>query len=140
MSIQFEIPGPPVAKGRARAFVRGGKVGHFTPKKTEAYESSVRLFAAQAMAGAAPMDGPIELTVIAFLPIPPSWPKKKQADALAGSLRPTGRPDLDNIVKAVKDGMNGIVWRDDSQVVDLAAGKRYSDRPRVDVVARVSTQ
>ena len=63
--------------------------------------------------------------------IPSSWSKKKQAAAEAGEVRPTGRPDLDNIVKLYADAFNGVVWRDDSQVVRVVSEKRYSDRPGV---------
>ena len=46
-------------------------------------------------------------------------------------MRPTGRPDLDNIVKLYADAFNSVVWRDDSQVVRVVSEKRYSDRPGV---------
>ena len=42
---------------------------------------------------------------------------------------PTGRPDLDNLIKALTDACNGIVWRDDAQIVRLMAEKRYSEQP-----------
>ena len=61
--------------------------------------------------------------------IPVSWTKAKRADALAGLVMPTGRPDLDNLVKALTDACNGIVWRDDAQIVRLMAEKRYGEQP-----------
>ena len=41
------------------------------------------------------------------------------------------RPDADNIGKAVTDGCNGIVWRDDSLIVDWRVTKTYALDPRV---------
>jgi Holliday junction resolvase RusA-like endonuclease len=136
--ITFTIPGDPVAKGRARSFVRNGHVAHYTPEKTARYENLVKLAAAQAMdlASSEMIEGAVSLTVRAFFSIPQSWSLKKQRAAALGGVWKTQRPDLDNVVKAVKDGSNKAVWRDDSQVVDLHASKRYGD-PRVEVEVRV---
>ena len=68
--ITFTIPGEPVAKGRARAFVRAGRVAHYTPDKTERYEARVATFAQQAMAGAKPFGGAVALSVVARFSIP----------------------------------------------------------------------
>lgn len=132
--IEFTIPGEPVAKGRARAFVRNGHVAHYTPDKTARYENLVKLAAQQAMAGREPHEGPLRLIVRAYLGVGMSWSKRRRAAALEGLERPTKRPDLDNIVKAIKDGANGVAWRDDSQVVRLVAEKAWSDLPRVEVL------
>ena len=51
-----------------------------------------------------------------------------------GLLRPTTKPDIDNVIKAVLDGLNGVAYADDSQVVALSASKCYSDDPRVVVI------
>lgn len=130
-TIQFTIPGEPVAKGRARAFVRNGHIAHHTPDKTARYENLVKLAAQEAMHGKPPCEGPVKLTVCAYMGIGTSWSKKRQAAALEGRERPTKKPDVDNIVKAIKDGLNGVAWRDDSQVVRLVADKHWSDTPRV---------
>ena len=130
--IAFTIPGEPVAKGRARAFVRAGRVSHYTPDKTENYEARVAIFARQAMAGALPLAGAVSLSVVARFSIPASWSKKRKQAAAEGREHVTKRPDLDNVLKAIKDGMNGIAWVDDCQVVVLReCRKGYSDTPRV---------
>lgn len=130
--ITFEIPGDPVAKARPRAAMVGGHARLYTPAKTEKYEARVAVFGQQAMAGRLPMDGAVALSVTALFPIPPSWPKKRQAAARAGTELHTKKPDLDNVIKAIKDGLNGIVWGDDSQVAVLReCRKAYSDTPRV---------
>lgn len=135
--LTFEIPGEPVAKGRPRTAIvrsKAGKIGtrHYTPEKTEKYEARVAVFAQQAMAGRPVIDGPVALSVTALFPIPPSWSKKRQAAARAGAEQHTKKPDLDNVIKAIKDGLNGVAWKDDSQVCVLReCRKGYSDTPRV---------
>ncbi len=131
-TIKFIIPGEPVAKGRARSFVRNGRIAHYTPAKTARYESLVRLVAQQAMSEKLPVEGAVNLTIRAFLTIPTSWSLKKQQAAAIGAIAHTKRPDLDNIVKAIKDGANGVTWEDDSQVIDVRASKQYGT-PRVEV-------
>jgi Holliday junction resolvase RusA-like endonuclease len=132
-SLHLWVPGATVSKGRPRATARGGKVRTFTPAKTRNYENLVKLEAGRMMAGVALFEGPIRLHVTANLQIPASWSKKKQASALDGSLLPTSRPDVDNYAKAVLDALNEVVFRDDSQVVQLIAGKRYSERPGLSI-------
>ncbi len=134
--IAFTIPGEPQGKGRARAAMRkknggGTYIAQITPDKTVAYEGLIAHAAQQAMAGAAPLDCPCAVQVSITVTVPASWSKKKQAAALLGEVLPTKKPDADNVVKAVFDGMNGVVWRDDVQAVDLAVRKRYGATPGV---------
>jgi Holliday junction resolvase RusA-like endonuclease len=104
--------------------------GHaFTPAATRKYESHLRLAAQEAMAGRAPLDGPVKVRVVAAFPVPASWSRRKRADALAGIIRPTVKPDADNLIKCVGDGLNAVIWRDDSQIVTASIAKIYSDRP-----------
>lgn len=137
-AIKFTVPGEPVAKGRARAFVRGGMVAHYTPAKTERYEARVAIFAQQAMGWRAPLAGAVALHVVAHFGIPASWPKKLRQAALDGREHVTRRPDLDNVLKAIKDGMNGVTWIDDAQVVEISARKCYGAEPRVEVEVRAA--
>lgn len=141
LAVEFCIPGEPKGKGRARSRIAKGKggaqfVAHYTPKETVEYENLVRLAAHEAMAGAVPTSYPCRVKIVAYCSIPASWSKRKQAKALAGEVFPTGKPDLDNIEKAVLDGMNRIVFRDDSVVCDVSKAKRYSSVPRVEVLVR----
>ena len=132
-ALKFSVPGQPVAKGRPRSFVRAGRVGHHTPEKTVRYENLVAWHAAQAMVGRTLFEGPVQLTVSAWFQIPASWPEKKKASARFGNLRPASRPDADNVLKAVSDAMNGVVYRDDAQAVHVTVIKRFADAPRVDI-------
>ena len=123
-AVRFEVPGIPVAKGRARSTSTGH---HYTPAKTVAYESTVALFARQAMGSARPMEGPLRLSIVATWPVPASWSKKRREAA----FWKTGKPDADNIAKTIGDACNAIVWLDDSQVVQLHCAKKYGPIPGV---------
>lgn len=134
--LDFIVYGAPQGKGRARVGRIGSNVRMFTPAKTLAYEGLIAHCGAAAMDGRALLEGPVELRLLIDVAIPASWSKKKQAQAMAGELLPTTKPDVDNIVKAIGDGLNGVVWRDDSQVSDVIARKRYAEKPQVRVQIR----
>ncbi len=135
MRIFFTIDGAPVAKGRPRFARMGRGIRTYTPARTEAYEAAVRIAARSAMGATPPLAGPLHVSVEAVMPIPVSWSKKKrEAAADGGGVPHVKRPDVDNLVKAVLDGLNGIAFMDDAQIVQLKAFKRYGDTPRVIVV------
>jgi Holliday junction resolvase RusA-like endonuclease len=88
------------------------------------------------MVGRPLLEGALHVQVSAYFAVPQSWSTTKRAAALTGAIRPTKRPDLDNVVK-VLDALNGVIWRDDAQVISGVIDKHYSDRPRLRVeVAR----
>jgi Holliday junction resolvase RusA-like endonuclease len=132
--IEFYIYGVPVPEGRAR-FTKTG--GTYTPAKTRAFKKHVHLAALSATIDAAmsgPLSGAIRMTLDFTLPIPPSWTKRKQDQASAQLLRPTGKPDCDNLAKAVMDGCNEVLYFDDAQIVALSVRKRYGLVPHVCVI------
>jgi len=131
--VSFHVPGDPQGKGRAKIVKIGGFSRMATPQKTAAYEGLIAHAAQQAMAGAAPLDCACAVQLSITLAVPASWSKKKTAAALAGQVLPTKKPDADNVVKAIFDGVNGVVWRDDVQAVDLFVRKRYGAMPGVQV-------
>lgn len=145
MVITVIVPGEPTAKGRPRFRqwkAKDGRAGvtAYMPGKTANAEAFVKERAAQAMdhwavgsVPKAPLTGPLTMVLTAHLPIRASWSKRKQADARAGLLAPTSKPDLTNISKTYEDALNGIVWIDDSQIVECILRKRYSDQPRVEL-------
>lgn len=124
--IEIVLLGKPVAKGRPRFNTQTGVA--YTPEKTVKYETQLRFAAGEVMGDRAPLEGPLRLEMDVVAPIPASWPKKKQAAARAGELRPTGKPDLDNFMKVI-DAANLVVWVDDSQIVDATLRKTYGDKP-----------
>ncbi|MCG9064700.1 RusA family crossover junction endodeoxyribonuclease [Laribacter hongkongensis] len=135
--VRFEVPGTPVGKGRPKVSTRGGKFARmYTPEKTASYEGLIALSARQAMGGRPLIDGPVDVSLMIRLAVPASWSKKKQAAALAGQVLPTKKPDADNVLKAVFDGMNGVVWVDDVQACGVMLRKRYAETPGVTVVVR----
>jgi Holliday junction resolvase RusA-like endonuclease len=130
--VVIELAGPPRGKGRGRAVATSFGARVFTDDKTRRYEAQLRFAGQQEMAGRVPIAEPLAVTVEARFPIAPSWSKKKQTAALAGMLRPATTPDADNLLKCL-DGLNGVVWVDDRQIVDATVRKVYSDRPGLTV-------
>jgi len=80
-----------------------------------------------------PIEGPICLTVRAYLPIPASKSKKWKAAALAGEVRPTTKPDCSNMVKHLEDIMQGVFFRDDKEIVNLIVEKWYGEPARWEI-------
>ncbi|CAI6087210.1 hypothetical protein COHCIP112018_05392 [Cohnella sp. JJ-181] len=132
MIIQFIVLGEPVAQGRPRASTATGFVKFYDPAKSKDYKDYVRLAAAE-HAPPKLLEGPLAIMLIAYRSIPKSFSKKKAAAAEAGELYPVSKPDADNYLKGVKDALKGVMWVDDSQVVDAYVRKRYSAKPRIEV-------
>ncbi|RIZ44678.1 crossover junction endodeoxyribonuclease RuvA [Pseudomonas aeruginosa] len=133
MIIKFSVDGAPRGKGRPRAARTGAGVRMYTPKQTEDYERSIAMAAQKALAGRPLIAGPVLIELRMFHPIPRSWSKKRQAMALVGEVMPTVKCDADNCLKAVCDALNGVAWKDDTQVVNVMLAKRYAEVPRVEV-------
>lgn len=129
-TVAFVVPGEPQGKGRARS-TRSGR--HYTPAKTAAYEGLIALAASEAMRGQPLLEGPLKLRVVAVFGTPKSVSKTKLADMLSGVVQPTRKPDTDNILKAIGDGCNGVVFHDDSAITTIDAAKRYGSVPCLQV-------
>lgn len=128
MTLPFSItiPGPVVGKGRPR-FVRAtGRT--YTPGPTASAENRLA-HEASLLWKQPPVDEALSVVIEVRVAVPASKSKKFRAGALAGCIVPTGKPDLDNIVKLVGDSLNGIVWTDDSRIASLMAHRRYSEHP-----------
>ena len=126
--ITVVIGGQPVAKARPRATRRGFV---YTPAHVRKYEAHGRLAAQLAMGDRAPIEVPVRLELVVEVPVPASWSARKRSLAVAGDLLPTSRPDVDNYIKAGLDSLNEIVVRDDSQIVEITARKRFSIAPKL---------
>jgi len=107
--IKIVIPGRPVPKGRPR-FGRGGNV--YTPKRTREYEELVGWYAKQCIPK--PLKGDIELHIKVY-------------------VKNNVFPDIDNIAKAIMDGLNGVAYRDDRQVVCLSVQRIKGREERVEI-------
>lgn len=124
MSVTFTIPGKPWAKQRPRFSRRNGRA--FTPKETVSFEQTVAVIAAQHFPE--PLEGPVVLTIRAVFEPPQSWSKKKREALLYGPH--TQRPDLDNIEKAILDGLNRVAFADDGQVYETSTRKTWGEQAR----------
>ena len=141
--IRIVIPGPPKAWQRAGHRIAKGKTGKlfvqsYTKTETREAQTDIKVWAYQAMKGRTIIDGPIDLRFAAYLPVPASWSRKKQAAALADQIRPISKPDFDNYSRMI-DALKAIVWSDDSRVTDSGIFKRYSDKPRLVIEVRALT-
>ena len=129
--ISFTIYTEPVAQERARRSKWGGV---YDPEKSRSYKKLVGLKAKMVMRGVKPLEGELVLKLKTYRSTPKSFSKKKLALIAEDKFRPITKPDASNLVKGVEDAMNGIVYRDDSQIVDLIVEKRYTlDSPRIEI-------
>lgn len=124
-SVLFNVPGLPKGKGRPKFAKRGNFVSVRTPEETVVYENLIKTQAYQAMGDSDPFTGRVSMEARIGFQIPESWSNKKKAKAVAGEISPTGKPDIDNVVKALGDAMNGVVFKDDSQICAVVATKFY---------------
>ena len=136
MHITFKVEATPVGKGRPKFARRGNFVSTYTPTKTREYEDLIRDAAKQAMGTTEPLKTPVAAYIYITVPIPQSYPKKRFKACLEGLERPCKKPDIDNIVKAYLDSMNGIVYDDDTQVVSLHSTKIYGTVGLVEVLVK----
>ena len=134
MKLEFTVLGEPTGKGRPRFTNVGGRTFARTPEKTVIYENLIKLsYESQCGDFKFNDDDSIKLHIVAYFKIPKSMPKKKRALIDEGVLRPTKKPDWDNIGKAISDSLNGVAYRDDAQIVSVQFEKYYSEVPRVEV-------
>lgn len=128
LALEAAQSGMPIPKGVVEA--------SYTPDKTRSYEQCIALFARQAMAATPPQHCALRVTVIAAFPVPKSYSKKRRAACLQGCERPAKKPDLDNVLKAILDACNGVVWADDAQIVGVVASKTYTEVPSVRILVQ----
>ena len=141
--VRFTVLGEPQGKGRPRFAARYNPVTQkafgqaHTPDKTIAYENLIRVeYGAQTKNFCFPDGAMLDMRILAYYSIPKSKSKKAQAAMLAGEVRPTKKPDMDNVMKVVADSLNGVAYHDDTQIVDCQLRKFYAERPRVEVIIR----
>ena len=136
MQIMFTVYGNPVAKGRPRFAKRGNFVQTYTPEKTKTYETEVAMMAKAAMGASEALEGALEAFIYVTYAVPASYSKKRSEACLSGLEKHTKKPDLDNVVKSVVDGMDKIVFLNDSQITSIHATKVYGEIAKVEVMVR----
>lgn len=149
-TITFTVPGEPVAKARPKATTIGGFARMYTPQTTVRYEHLVKLSFVEeaektnrerAALGLPTITFPVaqemvQVEIVFGLPIPKSMPLWRRAHALDGGLAPTVKPDLTNLAKSIEDGLNGVAFADDSQIVELTLRKHYAETPATRITLR----
>jgi Holliday junction resolvase RusA-like endonuclease len=136
IQIMFTVYGHPVAKGRPRFSTRGKFPVAYTPEKTKTYESEVGMMAKVAMGASKALEGALEAFIYVTFPVPASYSKKRTEACLNDFEKHTKRPDLDNVIKSVIDGMDKIVFDNDSQITSIHATKVYGEVAKVEVMVR----
>ena len=128
--LSFTIPGDPKGKGRPRVTKAGIT---YTPKETVYYENLVRTCFWSQCPDAQPLQDAVRADIDVYMSIPQSASNRRKQLMSDGVIRPTKKPDLDNIVKIILDSLNKIAYHDDSAVTDCMVRKWYSEQPRVEV-------
>lgn len=130
MNCCFEIEGKIKGKGRPRFSNYGGFVKTYTPADTASYENLIKV-QFRITCGKWYSEMPLKMKITAIHGIPKSTSKKDRARMLSGELKPTKKPDFDNICKIICDALNGIAYKDDTQVVELKMQKVYGELEKV---------
>lgn len=112
------VPGRPAPQGSKRHVGRGILVE--SSKACGPWRVTVAYHAAQVFAGP-PLDGALAVRIEFVMPRPAGLPKRRATPPMIK------RPDTDKLARAILDALSGVVWRDDSQVVDLHPTKRYAE-------------
>ena len=133
-TLKLTVPGEPKGKARPRFSRTTGTT--YTPSNTAEYESRVLYFFKMEYPDWKPTEKPVSVRILAYYQIPKSSSMKRASQMKIGRIRPTKRPDADNIAKAICDALNGVTYRDDAQIVSLGVHKLYSTDPRVEVMIK----
>ena len=134
--VTFKLDADPVGKQRARYARRGNFVQTYTPDKTRNYEALLKEAAIEAMGSSEPLETPVSLYLYIRVPIPKSFSKKMVQECLNGLEQPMKKPDSSNVLKSVEDAMNGVVYRDDCQIINHHITRVYSTLAGVDICVK----
>lgn len=123
------MPGEPRGKGRPR-FTRYGHA--YTDSETRSYEEKIIAFYLK-LVGSFRFENDtfVSVDVTAIYPIPKNATKASIAAIDEGKILPKKKPDIDNVIKIVLDSLNGIAYKDDSQVVMVSGKKLYGHEPKL---------
>jgi Holliday junction resolvase RusA-like endonuclease len=124
----------PISKLRHRSVITNGKYIAYTPKKTAQYEKIIRCHAIKEMGNRVPFDAAVVIVVIFCFSPPKSWSKKKKEEVISNHSFHVFKPDVDNLLKAVKDALTGIVYEDDKLVCQAIVSKQYSKIPGLHIL------
>ena len=131
MIYEFEVPGKIIGKGRPRVNSCTGNV--YTPTRTKDYETLVEQYFLLKYPRFKPFEGRVQVEINALFEVPKSTKKSDRELMLENKVNPTKKPDIDNIVKIILDAMNGIAFKDDTQITKLFVEKTYSTSESVKI-------
>lgn len=127
--IEFTYYGEIRGKGRPRFRKIGNFVSTYTPTETRDYEMSIKeSFLVECADSERFFNGEqlvMELQI--YQAIPKSVSKKKAQEMLEDKVKPTKKPDIDNILKSVCDSLNKVAYTDDTQIVEMRIQKHYAE-------------
>lgn len=133
MQIEFTIEGKVKPKQSFRYTRQGFK---YTPRDVKQYARDIQYsFYAKYPTWLPSMffEKPLRAEIEVYIKMPKSFSKTKKQRAIAGEIRPLIKPDVDNCTKNIFDALNGIVYPDDKQIVELSVKKFYSETEFVKV-------
>lgn len=137
MILNFVIREKAQAKQSARFYVDDfGKLKSYQNRKIKDFENLVRFYFMQQCRGHKAeflKDRPLSAEIIVCIKIPQSWSKIKKEKALKDEIRPTVKPDCDNIAKNILDSLNKVAYSDDKQIVELSIKKYYAEDDHIQV-------
>src|SRR4030042_4359325 len=126
-AIHLIIPGAPIAKKRPRFFRRGSFVGTYNAQETE---EGRFLWEVKTQNTSQPKEGAVKLTMRFYFAPPKTTSKKRWKLMLDNIIKHIKKPDGSNLQKFLEDCLNGISWRDDSQIVEWHGYKYFDNNPR----------
>lgn len=136
MTIRFIVDGRVQAKQSFKVGTINGQARKFTPPEMTEYANFVKLCFKLKYRGHSPVifqDKALAVKITVYIEVPKSRSKKERALCLKGLLKPTVKPDCDNIAKNILDAMSGIVYPDDKQIVALLVQKKYAETSFVEI-------
>ena len=136
IQVQYSVPGEPRGKGRPRFAKRGNFVKTYTDAKTASYEDQIRFYALKAMGDSKVIEGAVRVFVSIRMAVPKSYSNKRREACLNGSDKPLKKPDWDNVAKSICDAMNGVIYVDDTQIVEAHVTKQYAAHSEVIVLVQ----
>lgn len=122
MEVNFTVLGKPKGKQRPRLCKIKGRNIAYTPKQTIEYEKLVKASYTTVSKVFFEKDIPLEINITAFF-----------NGKFSYNEWITKKPDADNVIKIILDGLNKVAYHDDSQVCKIYFEKKYSELPRVEV-------
>ena len=131
--VEFYVDGVK-GKQRPRARMINGHPVIYTPRETKDYEKQIADAYLEAGGELFPKDVPIRVVVFIYHAVPKATSKKKRAEMLDQLTRPMKKVDADNCIKVVLDGMQGVAYQDDVQVVEIEAKKFWSNTEYLKVI------